>query len=152
MFKRRFSPAEDAALCSLVCKFGTSQWNKIAEFIPERTARQCRDRYEHYLLLNMNDQPWTPEEDARLAQAALEHGHCWKDIAPTFPGRNANSLKNRWHKVVGRVDKKWMNRTGIGDPELSDLADPHWDTSIVDEPFSFSCFDLYEDSFHHLQL
>jgi hypothetical protein len=149
-FKRRFSPAEDAALCNLVTQFGTAQWNKIAEFIPERTARQCRDRYEHYLMLNANGHPWTPDEDARLGHAAQEYGHRWKEIAAAFPGRNANSLKNRWHKVVARIDKRWADELGVNDPASGDVADPHWDTSVIDEPFSFPYCDFYEESLHNL--
>jgi hypothetical protein len=146
-FKRRFSAAEDAALCNLVSQFGTNQWTKIAEFIPERTPRQCRDRYQHYLVLNMSDHPWTAEEDARLRQAAQEYGHRWKEIAGLFTGRNANSLKNRWHKVVGRLDAKRPNQPPDED-DVTEGSDHSWDQSVIDDPLSLTYFDCCEDSLH----
>jgi hypothetical protein len=46
----RFRTDEDQLLMDVIRRFGCESWSLIAAYVPERNARQCRDRWKHYLL------------------------------------------------------------------------------------------------------
>jgi hypothetical protein len=48
--RMRFKPDEDRILMDLVMRYGCDSWSWIASRLPGRNARQCRDRWNHYLL------------------------------------------------------------------------------------------------------
>ncbi|OHT06349.1 Myb-like DNA-binding domain containing protein [Tritrichomonas foetus] len=100
--RKKFTEEEDNLLRSLVLKYGTSDWNLIAEYMPERNGRQCRERYQNYLIPGFHNIQWTTAEDDLLHAKYIEYGPRWIKIKPFFPGRSANSLKNRWNYFVCR--------------------------------------------------
>jgi hypothetical protein len=110
--KRRFTPEEDSALCTLFSVFGQNQWDEIAQFIPQRTPRQCRERYENYLATNILNLAWTQSDDELLLRMISVVGHRWTSMIEFFPGRNINNLKNRWHKVLSKREREIDLRTG----------------------------------------
>jgi hypothetical protein len=97
---RPFTPEEDALLSQVMKVAACSSWIDIAERIPGRTARQCRDRWENYVCPRNKNGPWTPEEDIILVQKVREHGCRWAKIAKSFDGRSENNVKNRWYTCV----------------------------------------------------
>jgi hypothetical protein len=102
--RRKFTPAEDHKLRSLVETLGTKSWEDIAHFIPDRSARQCRDRYKNYLLESLMADPWTPEEDALVIRQFHLIGPKWVEIGKILSGRSGNNVKNRWHKHLCRLE------------------------------------------------
>jgi hypothetical protein len=96
--RQHFSPIEDRRLQAVVNLLGMESWDAIAQLMPGRTARQCRDRYKNYLLDNVVLTVWTPEEDAKIIQRFTEIGPKWVEIALALNGRSGNQVKNRWHK------------------------------------------------------
>ena len=100
--RRKFTNDEDQKLKDLVAQLGTKSWEKIARLMPERTARQCRDRYKNYLIDTLVSDPWTPEEDAVLIRMFHELGPKWVEIAKALNGRSGNNVKNRWHKHLAK--------------------------------------------------
>jgi hypothetical protein len=38
-------------------------WHKIAELVPTRTGKQCRERWIHHLRPHVDKSDWTPAED-----------------------------------------------------------------------------------------
>lgn len=105
--RKRFTQEEDATLKSLVDKLGVKLWDEIALHMPNRTARQCRDRYNNYLFKEITHQPWTPEEDKLILEKYQEYGPHWVKIAKFLNGRSGNNVKNRWHKYL---NKKMLGR------------------------------------------
>ena len=100
--RRRFTAREDATLKRLVEKLGTDDWTMIARRMTNRTAKQCRDRFENYLSDALNHGQWTAEEDKQIAQLVEQFGTKWKQLAQIVGNRSANALKNRWYKVLDK--------------------------------------------------
>ena len=100
--RRKFSDEEDKRLKELVSVYGAKNWDKIAELIPGRTGRQCRDRYRNYLIPGFFNGQWTREEDDLLRRKFEELGPKWARMTHYFNGRSANALKNRWNYFVCR--------------------------------------------------
>jgi hypothetical protein len=95
--RRIFSSVEDALLTNLVSQMGENAWPFIASCIPDRTVRQCKERYFTYLCPSVRTESWTECEDDLLLQKVREIGPHWTLISRYFEGRTPNALKNRWH-------------------------------------------------------
>ncbi|OHS97144.1 hypothetical protein TRFO_36701 [Tritrichomonas foetus] len=95
--RRKFTPAEDQLLLQMIEVNGPHRWDSIAESMPGRSGRQCRDRYKNYLMETLKNGPWTPEEDELLTKKYIEYGSHWSLISKFFPGRSTNNIKNRWY-------------------------------------------------------
>lgn len=67
--KGTWKPDEDSQLVNLVSKFGPQNWTRIAEFIPLRSGKQCRERWHNHLNPNINKQKWSLQEDKILIEA-----------------------------------------------------------------------------------
>lgn len=100
--RKKFSPEEDAQLKKLVSQFGPKKWEFIARYLPGRTGRQCRDRYQNYLVPGFYSGQWTKEEDDLLYQKYSEIGPAWSKLSVFFPNRSANAIKNHWNYFVSR--------------------------------------------------
>ena len=98
--RKLFSPQEDAILTKVMYQQPFETWIAVAEHLPGRTARQCRDRWVNYLSPSNKNGPWTTEEDQLLTEKYLEHGPQWTTIAKFFDGRSENNVKNRWYTYV----------------------------------------------------
>jgi hypothetical protein len=64
-----------------------------------RSARQCRERYNNYLAPSIRTDPWTPQEDALLIQKHQELGPKWSEMASFFHCRSPVSLKNHFARI-----------------------------------------------------
>jgi hypothetical protein len=67
--KGTWKEKEDKQLISLVSSYGPQNWTRIAEFIPHRSGKQCRERWHNHLNPNINKQKWSVEEDRILIEA-----------------------------------------------------------------------------------
>jgi hypothetical protein len=65
-----------------------------------RNPRQCRHRYNNYLIDGHQLQPWTERDEELLIATFRELGPKWVQIATRLPGRTGNDVKNRWHKHI----------------------------------------------------
>jgi hypothetical protein len=102
--RRKFTPEEDLQLRSLVEQLGTKHWEEISRYLPDRSARQCRNRYKNYLLDSLVTNPWTREEDAVLIEKFHQIGPKWVEIGKLLSGRSGNNVKNRWYKHLCKAD------------------------------------------------
>ena len=101
--KKKFSPDEDKIIIEQVGIHGEKGWRHIAEHVPGRTARQCRERWVNYLSPNVSHTSWTQEEDNLLAQLVATNGQQWSKIAANFKSRTDVMLKNRWAYLKRRI-------------------------------------------------
>jgi hypothetical protein len=109
-------------------------WPLIAFLMLDRNARQCRDRWFHYLAPGLNHEPWTSEEDALLLQKFRELGSKWAKIAKFFPGRTRENCRNRLYALERR--KQRIQRSIAAQPQ----DDFSWDDinfSDPDDPSGF---------------
>jgi hypothetical protein len=101
-YRSKFSAEEDEQLRALVPAFGRPDWHAIAENLPGRNARQCRERWGNYLSPMLNSASWTPEEDRFLLEKQAEFGTRWVQIAKCFPNRTDGMVKNRFNVLRRR--------------------------------------------------
>jgi hypothetical protein len=94
--KVKFTGAEDLRLIELVNRFGCADWKLITNHMKNRSVRQCRERWRHYLSPFVSHQPWTAAEDALLRQKVSDFGTKWIQITQFFPARTTVNLKNHW--------------------------------------------------------
>jgi hypothetical protein len=90
----------------LVEVLGSSDWATIAERMPGKNQRQCRERWTNYLAPTLNTAHWTREEDILLIQKYSEFGAKWVQVAAFFPNRTDSMMKNRFNKLQRREQKR----------------------------------------------
>ena len=101
--KERWTEEEDSLLRELVGKYGTKNWQVVAQSVPGRCGKQCRQRWCNYLDPSIKKRSWTPEEDAILLSLQRKMGNRWSLIKQSFPGRSDNDVKNRYHCIHSRL-------------------------------------------------
>ena len=92
----KWTPVEDQRLKEIIMTCGTKNWAHIASQIPNRNSRQCQERWEYYLSPNLNNSPWSEDEDRLLEEKFAEFGSKWTVIAKFFNGRTNTNVKNRY--------------------------------------------------------
>lgn len=99
---------EDLLLMDAVARYGEKDWCRIAELVPGRSNKSCRERYTMRLKYRRRIVGcWRPREDQRLLSLTDELGTNWSLIATYLPERNCHQLRNRYELL-----KNDCNRIG----------------------------------------
>lgn len=93
--KKHFTAEEDQTIKHFVQIIGSKKWSFIANFVPGRTAKQCRDRYMNNLKPEIEKVDWSQKEDNLLIDLYTKYGPKWSLFCKYIPNKNTVSIKNR---------------------------------------------------------
>ena len=139
----KFTETEDNLLRLVVSKTGTDDWQLVASWMGCRTARQCRDRWKHYLSPMTNTNDWTPAEDQILIENYKVLGSHWGALASLFPGRTSVGVRNRCCKLLKMKESlenhkniQVQNNYSTTSSDLSSPSSPCESTKVLLPPIS----------------
>jgi hypothetical protein len=101
--RSQFSAEEDAMLYKIVPDHLCRGWDVIAQFLPGRNARQCRERWKHYLSCGTTSAPWSLEEDQIVFEKISSWRPKWARVAEFLGNRTDIEVKMWWLKKFNHV-------------------------------------------------
>ena len=98
--KNKFTPEEDQIILSVAKVGEDNDWTSISKMLQNKTARQCKDRWNNYLNPHLSIEEWKPDDDDLLLEKYIEYGPRWKAFLKLFPNRSINNIRNRCMKLI----------------------------------------------------
>jgi len=117
---------EDKHLIEVVNTHGPKNWNFIASFISDRSAKQCRERWHNHLNPTLKKGEWSLEEDLLIITQTKKIGFKWSFIARLLPGRADNDIKNRYNRFLKKhvESDKYKNLCALSTSAVSSISSP----------------------------
>ncbi|TVU27625.1 hypothetical protein EJB05_19119, partial [Eragrostis curvula] len=125
-----WTPEEDARLALFAKDHAFRRWRRVAEGMPGRSSKQCRDRWRHHLARDVYHRPFTAGDDEELARLFRRHGGRWKEMSRAAHGRTSRIMRRRWKEIRGTdaiLSKLWRPPP----PTTTNLADIHLGASAL---------------------
>ena len=92
--RKQWSNAEDALVRQLVQAHGTRSWTLVAQHLPGRTGKQCRERWHNHLDHDIRKDAWCARDRARR----------WGDGGVWRRGRRSDRVRARVQDAAGGPD------------------------------------------------
>lgn len=104
--KGKWTDAEDNYLRMAVARcYSKIHWSRVAEEVPGRSSKQCRERWNNFLRPDINRAPFSPEEDGLLIRLCQQYHYSWAAVAKNLPGRTENNVKSRYEQLAKQFKK-----------------------------------------------
>lgn len=108
---KAWTKEEDALLLNIVQSMRMPmKWSVVAQSLPDRTGKQCRERYVNHLNPRLKITDWTPVEDATIFHLYNTIGSHWAKMSKMIPGRTDNGIKNRFHNLRRQLEREDEHR------------------------------------------
>jgi len=101
--KGPWTQRENKILVEYVKKFGPKKWNQCAEFIKNRTGKQCREHWKNCLNPEIKKGNWRLDEDLFIMIFYQKCNGSWKEMIHLFEDRTENSIKNRFFSQLRKI-------------------------------------------------
>jgi len=100
LVKGHWTADEDSNLIDFVKELAiegmVKNWGEVANMIPGRTSKQCRERWFNHLDPSIKRGNYTQEEDGLILTEQARIGNRWSIISAMLPGRTEDAVKIRW--------------------------------------------------------
>mmetsp|Transcript_22879 Transcript_22879/g.25229 ORF Transcript_22879/g.25229 Transcript_22879/m.25229 type:complete len:484 (-) Transcript_22879:153-1604(-) len=93
------------------------KWSVVAQKMPDRTGKQCRERYVNHLNPRLKVADWNPVEDATIFHLYNTTGSHWAKMSKMIPGRTDNGIKNRFHNLRRQLEREDEHRMRLSKAE-----------------------------------
>ncbi|OHT10558.1 Myb-like DNA-binding domain containing protein [Tritrichomonas foetus] len=121
--RTKFTDIEDIKLLSIVRQMDKINWKSVSAMMGNRSARQCRERYNNYLSPTVQNKTWTPEEEELLLQSYDKYGPQWSLMTKFFKNRAAVNIKNHYAKLASNRQNKSKTNNEITETDYSEVSD-----------------------------
>ena len=94
---------EDLLIFSTIKEAGSpTKWSHMSKMIPNKTAKQFRERWNYHLNPLIKKTKWSREEDWACFFLEKKLPNKWSKISIIIEGRAENNIKNHWHSTLKR--------------------------------------------------